>query len=61
MSRITEKKTDPTDTVTMGTVTHMPPELLMEGKLSPSADVYAFGAHLACMSSAEVLLRSHKQ
>ena len=44
MSRITEKKTDPTDTITMGTVTHMPPELLMEGKLSPSADVYAFGA-----------------
>ena len=44
MSRIMEKSADPTDTVTMGTVTHMPPELLMEGKLSPAADVYAFGA-----------------
>ena len=44
MSRIMEKSADPTDTVTMGTVTHMPPELLMECKLSPAADVYAFGA-----------------
>ena len=44
MSRIMEKSADPTDTVTMGTVTHMPQELLMEGKLSPAADVYAFGA-----------------
>ena len=44
MSRIMEKSADPTDTVTMGTVTHMPPELLMEGKLSPAADIYAFGA-----------------
>jgi serine/threonine protein kinase len=30
-------------THTMGTVTHMPPELLRLGKLSPAADVYAFG------------------
>ena len=47
MSRIMEKSADPTDTVTMGTVTHMPPELLLEGKLSPAADVYAFGERLA--------------
>jgi serine/threonine protein kinase len=26
-----------------GTVTHMPPELLVAGKLTPSADVYSFG------------------
>lgn len=34
------------DTDTYGTVTHMPPELLMEGKLTKSADVYAFGVLL---------------
>jgi len=34
------------DTDTYGTVTHMPPELLMEGKLSKAADVYAFGVLL---------------
>ena len=26
-----------------GTVTHMPPEVLMEGHLRPAADVYSFG------------------
>ncbi len=26
-----------------GTVTHMPPELLTGGRMSPAADVYAFG------------------
>eukprot|EP00798_Chlamydomonas_sp_ICE-L_P009856 gene9856-7747_t len=30
-------------TRTMGTVSHMAPELLRSGKLSPAADVYAFG------------------
>ncbi|KAI8467040.1 MAG: kinase-like domain-containing protein [Monoraphidium minutum] len=30
-------------TRTVGTVTHMPPELLRLGKLSPAGDVYAFG------------------
>lgn len=30
-------------TQTHGTVTHMPPELLASGKLSPASDVYAFG------------------
>ena len=34
------------ETKTYGTVTHMPPELLLEGKLSKSADVYAFGVLL---------------
>ena len=34
------------DTETYGTVTHMPPELLMDGKLTKSADVYAFGVLL---------------
>jgi len=31
------------ETETFGTVTHMPPELLCEGRLSKAADVYAFG------------------
>lgn len=30
-------------TQTFGTVTHMPPELLAKGTLSPSSDVYAVG------------------
>ncbi len=30
-------------TQTVGTVTHMPPELIKTGRLLPSADVYAFG------------------
>ena len=34
------------ETKTYGTVTHMPPELLLEGKLSKSADVYAYGVLL---------------
>lgn len=33
-------------TQTYGTVTHMPPELLSEGRLSKAADVYAFGVLL---------------
>ena len=35
-------------TRTVGTVTHMPPELLRLGKLSPAGDVYAFGIILWC-------------
>eukprot|EP00891_Asterochloris_glomerata_P000113 jgi/Astpho2/113/fgenesh1_pg.00004_%23_24_t len=31
------------ETQTMGTVTHMPPELLMEGLLTKAGDVWAFG------------------
>lgn len=30
-------------TRTYGTVTHMPPELLLEGRLAPPSDVYSFG------------------
>lgn len=41
------------DTDTYGTVTHMPPELLMEGKLTKSADVYAFGVLLWEMYTGE--------
>jgi len=33
-------------TVTHGTVTHMPPELLIENRLSKAADVYVFGVLL---------------
>lgn len=27
----------------VGTITHMPAELLVQGKMSPAGDVYAFG------------------
>lgn len=33
-------------TATVGTVTHMPPELLLSGQLRPSCDVYSFGIML---------------
>ncbi len=33
-------------TETFGTVSHMPPELLIQGTLSPAADVYSFGVIL---------------
>jgi len=29
-------------------ITHMPPELLTEGRLSKAADVFAFGAGFSC-------------
>lgn len=31
-----------------GTVTHMPPELLVAGKLTPAADIYSFGVMSEC-------------
>ena len=33
-------------TQTFGTVTHMPPELLTDGRLTKAGDVYAFGVLL---------------
>lgn len=33
-------------TATKGTITHMPPEVLQDGLLSPSTDVYSFGIML---------------
>ena len=33
------------NTGTLGTVTHMPPELLEWGELTKSADVYSFGEY----------------
>lgn len=47
---------DSVDTDTYGTVTHMPPELLMEGKLTKSADVYAFGVLLWEMYTGEIMI-----
>ena len=44
------------DTDTYGTVTHMPPERLMEGKLTKSADVYAFGVLLWEMYTGSVVI-----
>ena len=49
---------DSVDTDTYGTVTHMPPELLMEGKLTKSADVYAFGVLLWELYTGEIMLSS---
>ena len=49
------------DTDTYGTVTHMPPELLMEGKLTKSADVYAFGVLLWEMYTGEARQLLHHQ
>lgn len=34
------------ETSTHGTVTHMPPELLMDGRLSRATDTYSFGVML---------------
>ena len=41
-----DKLAEPVNTHTYGTVTHMPPELLIQGDLSKACDVYAFGALL---------------
>lgn len=35
--------TDTINTTSYGTITHMPPELLVDGELSKATDVYAFG------------------
>jgi serine/threonine protein kinase len=37
-------------TQTMGTITHMPPELIREGRMSLAADVYAFGVIVWCVT-----------
>lgn len=37
---------EPVNTHTYGTVTHMPPELLIQGDLSKACDTYSFGALL---------------
>jgi len=41
-------------TYTFGTVSHMPPELLSDGILTPATDVYSFGMMLFEMMSGEV-------
>ncbi|KAI8476229.1 MAG: kinase-like domain-containing protein [Monoraphidium minutum] len=43
LSRIMAEGQTHRSTTAMGTITHMPPELLCDGKLSPAADVYSFG------------------
>lgn len=35
-------------TASLGTLTHMSPELLRNGRMSPSADVYSFGILSEC-------------
>ncbi|GAB4819600.1 hypothetical protein N2152v2_006646 [Parachlorella kessleri] len=45
-------------TQTLGTITHMPPELLMEGLLSPATDVYSYGAALDALGSTSDPFRS---
>ncbi|KAL3151455.1 hypothetical protein ABBQ38_012460 [Trebouxia sp. C0009 RCD-2024] len=44
---------DPTQTTTQGTITHMPPELVRNGLLHRSADVWAFGVLLWEMFSGQ--------
>lgn len=39
----TTQDTQHTQSYTPGTVTHMPMEVLVEGKISKAADVYSFG------------------
>eukprot|EP00201_Polytomella_parva_P020834 CAMPEP_0175042198 /NCGR_PEP_ID=MMETSP0052_2-20121109/2407_1 /TAXON_ID=51329 ORGANISM="Polytomella parva, Strain SAG 63-3" /NCGR_SAMPLE_ID=MMETSP0052_2 /ASSEMBLY_ACC=CAM_ASM_000194 /LENGTH=656 /DNA_ID=CAMNT_0016304937 /DNA_START=101 /DNA_END=2068 /DNA_ORIENTATION=+ len=46
LSRVMPASRSHIKTQTFGTVTHMPPELLSRGVLSPSADVYALGVLL---------------
>lgn len=46
------------NTTTYGTVTHMPPELLMEGKLTKAADVWAFGILLWSMYTGDIPWKS---
>ena len=41
------------DTPSFGTVTHMPPELLADGKLSQATDVYSFGCLLLEMCTGQ--------
>lgn len=41
-------------TTSFGTVTHMPPEVLMQGRLSLPADVYSFGVILWEMIAGDV-------
>ncbi|KAL3144130.1 hypothetical protein ABBQ32_003920 [Trebouxia sp. C0010 RCD-2024] len=41
------------ETRAMGTITHMPPELMLEGSLSQAVDVYAFGVVLWEMYTAQ--------
>ncbi|GFH13635.1 protein kinase domain-containing protein [Haematococcus lacustris] len=44
-------------TQTFGTVTHMPPELLAKGTLSPSSDVYAVGVLMWELFTAEKVFK----
>lgn len=46
LSRVLEGNTQYHNTKSYGTVTHMPPELLLDGTLGRPADVYAFGVIL---------------
>ncbi|KAF8056875.1 hypothetical protein HT031_006219 [Scenedesmus sp. PABB004] len=43
LSRVLKAQQTHRSTQTCGTLTHMPPEVLREGRLSPAADIYALG------------------
>eukprot|EP00983_Pelagomonas_calceolata_P124586 1161124-Pelagomonas_calceolata.AAC.10 len=43
LSRVLDLGNDTIQTKTYGTVTYMPPELLMEGKMTKACDVYGYG------------------
>lgn len=42
------------NTGTYGTVSHMPPELIVDGRLSPATDVFSFGVVGICAHQAQV-------
>eukprot|EP00878_Enallax_costatus_P010057 GHUV01010498.1.p1 GENE.GHUV01010498.1~~GHUV01010498.1.p1 ORF type:complete len:719 (+),score=216.73 GHUV01010498.1:179-2335(+) len=46
LSRLISNEAPIIETRTYGTVTHMPPELLMDGKMSKAVDVWSFGVVL---------------
>ena len=57
LSRVLNTNKNHIKTQTFGTVTHMPPELLCKGLLTPSADVYAVGVLMWEIYTAEKVFK----
>mmetsp|Transcript_14058 Transcript_14058/g.30435 ORF Transcript_14058/g.30435 Transcript_14058/m.30435 type:complete len:668 (+) Transcript_14058:557-2560(+) len=57
LSRVLQANKNHIKTQTFGTVTHVPPELLAKGTLSPSADVYAVGVLMWEIYTAEKVFK----
>lgn len=58
LSRVLKPELNHICTQTFGTVTHMPPELLASGIMSPSADVYALGILMWELYTAERVFKT---